>query len=52
MLGLNLIVVQMKNGKVGFNRHITSHLEERGNSSLFPLGLVWAKRHDVSGRRP
>ncbi|PKG77281.1 hypothetical protein CXF80_02550 [Shewanella sp. Actino-trap-3] len=24
----------------------------RGNSRWFPLGLVWAKRHDVSGRRP
>jgi len=24
----------------------------RGNSRWFPLGLVWATRHDVSGRRP
>jgi hypothetical protein len=24
----------------------------RGNSRWFPLGLVWAKRHDVSGLRP
>ncbi|MGI2172637.1 hypothetical protein [Shewanella ulleungensis] len=24
----------------------------RGNSRWFPLGLVWAKRHDVGGRRP
>ncbi|RPA35362.1 hypothetical protein EGC78_05860 [Shewanella frigidimarina] len=24
----------------------------RGNSRWFPLSLVWAKRHDVSGRRP
>jgi hypothetical protein len=24
----------------------------RGNSRWFPLGLVWVKRHDVSGRRP
>ncbi|QDE31831.1 hypothetical protein [Shewanella polaris] len=24
----------------------------RGNSRWFPLGLVWAKRHDVNGRWP
>jgi hypothetical protein len=26
--------------------------DPRGNSRWFPFGLVWAKRHDVSGRRP
>ncbi|MBB1391188.1 hypothetical protein H5185_17475 [Shewanella sp. SG44-6] len=26
--------------------------DPRGNSRWFPFGLVWVKRHDVSGRRP
>ena len=36
-----------------FSDNVAGRLgDSRGNSRWFPLGLVWAKRHDVSGHRP
>jgi hypothetical protein len=36
-----------------FSENVAGRLgDPRGNSLWFPFGLVWAKRHDVSGRRP